>query len=264
LHLYRELPHFVTLFFYFFQKKFFTAHFYSQHKVALNAAAWQLPVFQSKQSNQSSKIESFDYTFALSHSAFCNQAMHPDTRYIQALLHNDNQVIGEIYARFSARIARFVQGNNGSTDDARDLFQEALIAVARQAQRPGFVLTCPFEAYLYCVCRGKWLNELKRRQRETVTISEASGYEDIEQADALADATLREDDRDRLFRRFFEKLSANCRQLLQLAWSGISMEKVSQELGMSYNYARKKKHECVSRMMAQMQASPEFALIKNR
>lgn len=188
--------------------------------------------------------------------------MHTDTRYIQALLQHDNRVIAEIYHRFSARIARFIQANNGSADDARDVFQEALIAISRQAQRPGFVLTCPFEAYLYCVCRGKWLNELKRRQRETVTISEAGGYTGTEQAHALADAALLEEERDRLLWHFYEKLSAGCRQLLRLAWSGISMEEVSEQLGMSYGYARKKKHECVSRLMAQVQAAPEFLPLK--
>ncbi|HRI60248.1 MAG TPA: sigma-70 family RNA polymerase sigma factor [Saprospiraceae bacterium] len=190
--------------------------------------------------------------------------MHPDARYIQALLNNDNQAIGEIYSRFSTRIARFIQANNGSVDDARDVFQEALIAVTRQARRPGFALTCPFEAYLYCVCRGKWLNELKRRQRAAVTISEAGGFTDMEQADALADSTLHEEERDRLFRHFFEKLAAGCRQLLRLAWSGISMEEVSKELGVSYNYARKRKHECVSQLMTQIRASPQFALTKNQ
>jgi RNA polymerase sigma factor (sigma-70 family) len=188
---------------------------------------------------------------------------HPDTYFIQSLTNNDNHGIAEIYARFAARIQRFVQANNGTADDARDVFQEALIAISRQAQRTGFSLSCPFEAYLYCVCRGKWLNELKRRQRAAVTIAEASGFMDMEQADGTADATLREETRDRLFRYFFEKLTAGCRQLLQLSWSGISMEEVGKELGLSYSYARKKKHECVALLMTHIRNSPEFAFVKN-
>ncbi|MBK8426585.1 MAG: hypothetical protein IPL27_11710 [Lewinellaceae bacterium] len=117
--------------------------------------------------------------------------MHPDARYIQALIEHNNPTIAEIYERFSASIARFVRANNGSVDDARDVFQEALIAVTRQARRSDFMLTCPFEAYLYCVCRGKWLNELKRRQREMVTIQEAGGYAGMEQAEMLAGETGR-------------------------------------------------------------------------
>lgn len=189
----------------------------------------------------------------------CMPPPHPDTRYLVALLSNDNQVIAEIYARFAERIERMVLSNSGSSDDARDVFQEGLISINRQARRPNFVLTCPFEAYLWCVCRGKWLNELRRRRREEVTISHFEGYTDVHLAEDLAEALLREEDRDHLFRRCFEQLGASCRQLLQLAWTGLSMEQVSQRMGISYGYARKHKSECIGQLMNRVQQSSEFA-----
>jgi len=190
-------------------------------------------------------------------------APHPDTHFLTSLTSNDHRGIEEIYAQFAARIQRFVEANSGNADDARDIFQEALITINRQARRPGFVLTCPFGAYLYRVCRGKWLNELKHRQRATVTIREASGFTDAETGGELAEATLREEIRDRLFLQSLEKLTAGCRQLLRLSWSGISMEEVSKELGISYNYARKKKHECVSQLVAHVRNTPEYAQMKS-
>ncbi|HNM27151.1 MAG TPA: sigma-70 family RNA polymerase sigma factor, partial [Saprospiraceae bacterium] len=191
------------------------------------------------------------------------QFMHPDFHYIQSLLDNHHTGISAIYAKFSAGIARFVRANSGSTDDAQDVFQEALVIITRQARRPGFQLTCPFEAYLYMVCRGRWLNELKRRQRAAVTIAEADGYRDKEDAGILADAALREDARNQLFRRFFDKLSAGCRQILQLAWTpNTSMEEVSTQLGVSYNYARKRKSECIAQLMDWIRATPEFAALR--
>ena len=187
---------------------------------------------------------------------------HPDTRFIQALLRNEHHGIAEIYSRFADRIERFVCANNGSSDDARDIFQEALLSISRQARRPGFVLSCPFEAYLYLVCRGKWLNELRRRKRAAVTLEEAGGFTVTEDAGALADSTLLEEARNRLFRRFFEQLAAGCRRILQLSWSGISMEEVGAQLGLSYNFVRKRKSECIAQLMSRIQSSPEFADLK--
>ena len=188
--------------------------------------------------------------------------MHPDSYYIQALLNHDNRVIAAIYERFANRIERYVCANNGDVHDACDVFQDALMAIARQARRPDFVLTCPFEAYLYMVCRGKWLNELKRRQRAVVTIAEAAGFSDKEDAGVLADSTLWEDARDQLFLRVFEQLSAGCRQLLELAWSGISMQQVHIQLNLSYPYVRKRKSECIALLMDRIKNSPEFAALK--
>lgn len=190
-------------------------------------------------------------------------AMHSDFHYIQSLLDNDHAGITSIYARFAARIERFVCANSGLADDACDVMQEALLAITRQARRPEFRLTCPFEAYLFLVSRGKWLNELKRRQRTAVTSLEAGGYEATEDAATLAEETLREESRDRLFRHFFEKLAAGCRQMIQLSWSGLSMEEVSAQLGVSYGYARKRKSECVAQLMGWIKAAPEYTLLKS-
>lgn len=184
---------------------------------------------------------------------------HPDTRYVTALLGNDSQGIAEIYTRFSESIKYFVLTNSGSPDDARDVFQEALIAISRQARRADFVLTCPFEAYLWYVCRGKWLNELRRRKREQVTIQHFEGYSDVRDAEYLAETALREQQRDELFQQCFEQLSASCRQLLQLAWSGMKMEQVGKAMGISYSYARKHKSECISHLMNRMQRSSDFS-----
>ena len=67
---------------------------------------------------------------------------HADHRLVEALLKNDRKGIEEIYARFSGKILRFVLQNSGSSDDARDVFQESLIAITQQARdgnppRPG-------------------------------------------------------------------------------------------------------------------------------
>ncbi|MCB0528754.1 MAG: RNA polymerase sigma factor [Saprospiraceae bacterium] len=187
---------------------------------------------------------------------------HQDSYLIRALLDNDNAVIGEIYRRFAARIERFVCANSGNADDACDVFQDALLAIAHQARKPGFVLRCPFEAYLYLVCRGKWLNELKRRQRAQVTIAEADGFKHTTDAGALADQTLTEEARNRLFVRFFDRLSEKCRAFLKLSWTGLSMEEVSEQMGVSYGYARKKKAECIAQLTGWIRSSPEFVHLK--
>lgn len=181
---------------------------------------------------------------------------------IDALLSNDNQGVNTIYERFSAKIERFVCANSGTSDDARDVFQEALIAIARQARKPGFTLTCPFEGYLYVVCRGKWLNELRRRKRQEVTIEESAGFTETDETWALGEQTLHDEAREALFREFLEKLPASCLQILRLAWSGISMEEVGIQLNMSYNYVRKRKSECIGRLAESIQAAPAYQALK--
>ncbi len=187
---------------------------------------------------------------------------HPEHRYVVALLENDHRTIREIYQRYAAQVKQLVCANSGTPDDARDLFQEALLLIARQARDKGLVLSCPFGAYLYVLCRRKWLNELKRRQRSEVTIREAEPYKGNSDAEALADAALEEDARRQLFQHYFNKLSKSCRTLIQLSWSGISMQEVAEQLGYTYAYARKRKSECIAQLTQWIQASPLFKVLK--
>lgn len=191
-----------------------------------------------------------------------NPKPHTDQRYIQALLDNDRKGIEEIYQRFSERIKAFVTANNGSIKDAQDLFQEALIAIYQKARKGNFVLTCPFEAYLYLVCRSKWMNELKKRKKAGVTINELEGSHYDNQAQNLAEGASLQEQQDALFQKAFNSLSEGCRQLLRLSWAGEHMEKVAQQLEVSYGYARKKKSECMAKLMKRIKASPDYERIR--
>ena len=187
---------------------------------------------------------------------------HSDQRYIEAMLINDPLLMREIYSKYAERIIRLVVQNSGSHQDAKDIFQEALSKIYQQACRGDFVLTCPFEAYLYIVCRGLWFNELKKRQRREVTIRDLPLYNDTEDAFRLAEEREKMAARDQLFWEQFHTLGERCQELLKRSWSGNSMETVADNMDISYAYARKKKSECVKRLMELVRRSPAFMRIK--
>ncbi len=183
--------------------------------------------------------------------------MHHDQRYIEGLLNNDRVIIGEIYTRFAAKITALVVKNSGSEDDAQDVFQESLIAIHRNAQS-GLVLECPFEAYLYLVCKRRWINMLKKNRRYEVTIEDLSGYENtgvqVDEAQMQSVVSGRED----FFWRIFRALGDKCQSLLKMSWSGLPMQAVAEQMGMTYAYARKRKTLCTQQLMEMARQSPEY------
>ena len=103
---------------------------------------------------------------------------HADQRYIQALLTNDHAVLKEIYKKFSGKVVSYVNRNNGDQEDARDVIQETLVTIYQQARDKKLVLTCPFDAYFFLLCKRRWLNKLKAKKG--VTIDEtASSIPDV-------------------------------------------------------------------------------------
>ena len=191
-----------------------------------------------------------------------SDSAHPDNKYIHALLNNDQLLVSEIYSKFSPKIISMIRRNNGSMKDAQDIFQEALIIIFNKAVKGGFTLTCPFEGFLYLICKRKWLNELKKRGRAGVTTDEDGLSTVTEDTVTLAEEAEADDNRSKLFWEKFKLLGARCQELLKLSWGGISMEEVSNQMDVTYGYARKKKSECIARLMKLVKESPEYQLLK--
>ncbi len=55
--------------------------------------------------------------------------------------------------------------NNGNADDARDIFQEAMIVLYEKVRSGSFELNCQLKTYIYSICRRLWLKRLTQLQR---------------------------------------------------------------------------------------------------
>lgn len=103
---------------------------------------------------------------------------------LKGLANNEKPAIEAIYKDNYSLIQHFVINNNGTEDDARDIFQEALIVLYENSRSPGFELNCQIRTYIYSVCRRLWLKKLQYARRfesqvesleETVSVEEDLG-----------------------------------------------------------------------------------------
>ncbi|HEY9170509.1 MAG TPA: RNA polymerase sigma factor [Lutibacter sp.] len=186
---------------------------------------------------------------------------HEDHIYIEALLKNDSRVLSKIYMNFSHKIVSFVKKNSGNADDAQDIIQETLVTIYHQAKEKNFILTCPFDAYFFLLCKRKWLNELKKRGNNRVTIVEEITSITEEQNQQVEETELFEK-KYQLFESKFKELGKKCQELLKVTFKIKSMEEVAKFLGVSYGYARKKKSQCMGKLTQLVKSSNEYHHLK--
>jgi RNA polymerase sigma factor (sigma-70 family) len=187
---------------------------------------------------------------------------HPDQKYIEALLNNDLVLLEELYRKFSRKVKWMVLQNHGTEDDAADIFQEALLSIYQKARTQDLVLTCPLDAFLYLICKNKWLNELSKRKFKNVSLIEDNGVSFSEDSFKIAEECALKEQRFNLISEKLADLGAACQQLLRLSWSGKSMEEVAQALQVTYGYARKKKCECMAKLVLLVKQAPQFSSLK--
>ncbi|AXT57749.1 sigma-70 family RNA polymerase sigma factor [Aquimarina sp. AD1] len=190
-----------------------------------------------------------------------NQA-HSDQKYIQALLDNDSIVLKEVYQKFAPKVVNYIKKNSGDDSNAQDIIQETLITIYNQAREKKLILTCPFDAYFFLLCKRKWLNELKKNSVNKVTINEEVVSINDESMQYVEETMIFEA-KNALFAEIFNELGNACKELLKATFSIKSMEKVAEKLGQSYGYVRKKKSLCIGQLTKMMQSSPKYNKIKN-
>ena len=61
---------------------------------------------------------------------------------LKGLVANDTKCVETIYKENFGMVQAFIINNNGTYDDARDIFQEAVITLYEKAKSDSFVLTC--------------------------------------------------------------------------------------------------------------------------
>jgi RNA polymerase sigma factor (sigma-70 family) len=187
---------------------------------------------------------------------------HPDQKYIKALLNNDQDLLDELYRKYSGKIKWMVLKNHGSEADAADIFQDALLSIYHKARSKGFQLTCPLDAFLYLICKNKWLNELNKRKSRPVTNIDSGGYTYGEDSFQLVEDCTLQEERLNLLAEKIAELGESCKELLQLSWSNRSMEEVAEKLNLTYGYARKKKSECMAKLVTLIKQSAKFNALK--
>lgn len=166
---------------------------------------------------------------------------------LRGLANNESKAVETIYKESFNMVQAYVLNNNGSYDDAKDVFQEAMIALYEKAQDKSFVLTSKINTYVYSVCRRIWLKRLQNNGRyvyklddfeETIPVEDDLEYLEKSNADfAIMDRAL-------------NSLGEPCRSLLE----GFYIKKMDmQELAKEFGYtnadnAKNQKYKCLMRL----------------
>ncbi len=166
---------------------------------------------------------------------------------LKGLANNDSKAIETIYKDNFNMVQAFVLNNNGSYDDARDIFQEAMIALYEKAQSESFVLTCQIKTYVYSICRRLWLKKLQQMGRfsnqidnldETVPVEEDLEIHEKRNAEfAIMD-------------RAMKSLGEPCKSLLEGYYvKKMGMQELAEEFGYTNaDNAKNQKYKCLMRL----------------
>jgi len=89
---------------------------------------------------------------------------------LEGLANEDKTSIERIYREHFTMVQGLVLNNSGSSDDAADIFQEAMIVLFEKSKSGNFELQCQLKTYIYAVSRRLWLKKLPHLRRNSMLI----------------------------------------------------------------------------------------------
>jgi RNA polymerase sigma factor (sigma-70 family) len=166
---------------------------------------------------------------------------------LEGLAQNDRKAIETIYKQHYNMVQSMVLGNSGFSDDARDIFQEAMIVLYEKVRSGSFELNCQLKTYLYSVCRRLWLKRLGQLQKmspevenleETVPVEEELELHQQRNLDFL------------IMERSLKNLGEPCKSLLEAYYlQKKSMVEIADNFGYTNaDNAKNQKYKCLMRL----------------
>jgi RNA polymerase sigma factor (sigma-70 family) len=174
------------------------------------------------------------------------QRYQTDADLLVGLADGSDRALTQIYRRYFPMVLHLVLANNGDEDDAKDIYQEALVVVYEQVSGGSLELHCQLKTYLYSVSRRLWLKALSRRGR-------FAALTDTEEAEDVTDDLAQHESRNRQFEQMatsLDKLGEPCRTLLEDFYiREMSMQAITEKFGYTNaDNAKTQKYKCLQRL----------------
>jgi RNA polymerase sigma factor (sigma-70 family) len=162
-----------------------------------------------------------------------------DTEIIARVSGGDEKALDYLYRKHYKMMVKLVINNSGSEDEAKDIYQEALIVFWQKVTSGNLVLTSKISTYLYSICLNLWRKELDRKSRLQSGEKDEIVFIDDDKAERI-----------KIVNDCINALGENCRKILTYYYfDGLSMNDIADKLGYANpDTAKTKKYKCKRRL----------------
>lgn len=170
-----------------------------------------------------------------------------DSEVILGILNNSESVVKRLYLAYFPMVMQLIINNSGDVDDAKDIYQEAIIILYNKVKNGDFELSSKLKTYIYSVCRRLWLKRLSQLNRY------GGDIKDFEEYLSVDDETEKNNERDIQFNRMgdaLKLLGEPCKTIIEDFYiNNRSMKEICEEFGYTNaDNAKTQKYKCLQRL----------------
>lgn len=160
---------------------------------------------------------------------------------------NRNKMLQYIYQKHFRMVESMVLKNNGTQEDALDVFQDSVIVLYDNIiSTASFKLTSALSTYLYAIARNVWLKKLKNKGRINYEVD----VQDVELVQESHLDILVQSDELNAIKKLLHQLDKTCQEVLEMFYfKRFSIDAIAQAMNYnSENVAKVKKSKCLKKL----------------
>ena len=176
-----------------------------------------------------------------------NVEIPADSEVIIGILNNSESVLKKLYLAYFPMVLQLILNNNGDEDEAKDIYQEAIIDLYNKVKRGDFELSSKLKTYIYSICRRLWLKRLKQLNHYGGDIKDFQEYLPVE------DDIERHEERDMQLNKMedaLKLLGEPCKTIMEDFYiHSRSMQEICERFGYTNaDNAKTQKYKCLQRL----------------
>ena len=166
---------------------------------------------------------------------------------LEGLANNDKKALETIYKDNFNMVQSLIINNNGSSDDAKDIFQETIIVLYEKVRSGTFELNCQIKTFVYSVSRRLWLKRLQQQNRYS---SPGDSMENVVAVDEDIEAHEQRNTEFEMMEKAINNLGEPCKSLLEAYYlQKLNMQVISANFGYTNaDNAKNQKYKCLMRL----------------
>lgn len=173
---------------------------------------------------------------------------------VVAIKENDSLTLKSIYTQNYPKIEALVLKNSGTKEHAKDIYQEAFLAVWQNIKQDKFIPKneSSINGYLFTIAKNKWMDVLRSQgYKKTIVASQLQYFEVKDEENNGIDDDILKDERLQDVMLAFKNLGEACKSLLsKFYFEKKSMNLIAQELALDSASTRNKKYRCMQKLKA--------------
>lgn len=166
-----------------------------------------------------------------------------DARVLDLIRKGDEEALLALYESNRKPVTGFIMRNSGTTEDANDVLQEALVILWERIRSGRFEYKAQLSTFIFGTAKNLWSQRLRQKKHFSSAEIDPEAHED--ESPSMLESLI-ETEQAKMVRDALETIGEQCRKLLLLFyWEEQSMEEIASRLGFANaDTVKAKKYQC--------------------